>query len=345
MSAAINRGNATSLAVSLVIPGKNVERSIRQCLDAVCPLLRSGQLKEIIFVDDGSSDHSSDIARHYPVHIMRGAGNGPAGARNLGWRAARSPWIWFIDADCVAEPDSLRFLVDLAQEPSVAAVSGSYSNAVSHSMLACLIHEEIIQRHLAMPAEVDYLATFNVLYRRELLERVGGFDEYFRKPSAEDAELSYRISQCGMRLLFEMRSRVQHFHATNLWPYLKVQARHGYYRIWMYMRHPKYMRGDAYSSATDHVQPPLAMIALLLLPLAFVSELRWLLLIPLLFLAIAQIPMTRHLARRLGPKYCLFAAMSYIRSFARGLGMTWGVLRFGVAFLRRRHLEHDFKKV
>ncbi len=344
-NAEVIQKDAAPLAVSLVIPGRNVERTLGPCLDAVCPLLQSGKLKEIIFVNDASIDRSADIASRYPVCIVQGVGAGPATARNLGWRAARSPWIWFIDADCIAEADALDILVEAAQEPSVAAVSGSYSNAVTHSTLACLIHEEIVQRHLSMSRDVDYLATFNVLYRRELLEMVGGFDEYFKKPSAEDAEISYRISQCGMRLLFDIRSRVQHFHATALGKYLRVQARHGYYRMWMYMRHPERIKGDAYSGTVDHIQPPLAMMVLISLPLLLLPGWRWLPLLPAGCLLLAQIPMTRRLVGRAGPKYFMFAPLSFIRSFARGLGMTWGMVRHGFAAFRNRKPNQHLNNV
>jgi glycosyltransferase involved in cell wall biosynthesis len=335
----VNRKNNKSSTISLVIPGKNVERTIGPCLDAVCPLLDSGELSEILFVDDASNDGSASVARRYPVRLVSGTGAGPGAARNRGWREAQSPWIWFVDADCVAEPDALRILAESMAYPGISGIGGSYGNAVPGSLLACMIHEEIVERHLSMPREVDYLATFNVLYRREMLEQIDGFDEYFK--TAQDAELAYRIAQKGGRLLFDIRSRVKHFHPTHLWPYLRVQARHGYYRVWMYVRHSSRIMGDAYSSMVDHVQPLLAMVVLILLPLVFVSGVRWWPLIPILLLAFAQIPMTQKLIRRVGLRYGLFAALSFARSFARGIGMIWGVLRLGTALIGVKLLQCD----
>lgn len=196
--------------VSLVIPGRNCERTIGPCLDAVVAILeRSGSpLEEIIFVDDGSTDDTREIVAAAPVTLLGGRGAGPGAARNLGWRAARNPLVWFVDADCVAAPDALDLLVPHLDDPRVAAVSGSYGNLRPGSLLPTLIHEEIIERHLAMSVEVDFLATFNVLYRREALERVGGFDERFLK--GQDAELSFRVMEAGWTLRFEARSRVRH---------------------------------------------------------------------------------------------------------------------------------------
>jgi glycosyltransferase involved in cell wall biosynthesis len=187
--------------VTLVIPGRNAARTLCPCLDAVAPLLEARELEEIIFVDDGSADDTAAVAAGYPVRVVPGAGTGPGYARNLGWRAARTPLVWFIDSDCVAEPDALGLLLQQLADPKAAGASGSYGNMRPDSLLACLIHEEIVERHRRMPGDVDYLASYNVLYRRDVLEHVGGFDEgNFNEPGApgaEDIELLFRLHDAG----------------------------------------------------------------------------------------------------------------------------------------------------
>ena len=129
------------------------------------PISNPASLKEIIFVNDGSTDNTAEIVSRYDVRCINGPGQGPGAARNLGWRAAKTSLIWFMDADCVAEPDALSILLQHMEDPKVAGVGGSYGNMHPDSLLACLIHEEIVERHRTMPPEVNYLATFNVLYR------------------------------------------------------------------------------------------------------------------------------------------------------------------------------------
>jgi GT2 family glycosyltransferase len=320
--------------VTLVIPARNAARVLRACLGAAAPLLGKHGLEEIIVVDDGSTDETAAVAAEYPVRVLRGPAGGPGAARNVGWRAAASPLVWFIDSDCVAEPDALPLLLAHLDDPAVAGAGGSYGNMRPDSLLACLIHEEIVQRHRSMCAEVDYLATFNVVYRREALEAVGGFDEgQFNgpgAPGAEDIELAFRLHDNGYRLRFEPRSRVGHFHLTHLGRYLRSQRLHGYFRVWLYLHHRARAAGDSYSGLLDHLQPPLAMLTLASLPLA----LAWLpfALVPAglaLLLHCLQLPMTARLCRRTGSaRYLWFAPLAALRAFARGIGMSYATLRF-----------------
>ncbi|MEM9589673.1 MAG: glycosyltransferase [Planctomycetota bacterium] len=236
-------------SVTLVIPGRNCASTLDRCLSSVVPLKSSGQLEEIIFVDDGSTDATAEIAARYPVRVIRGTGQGPGSARNLGWQAAESELIWFIDSDCVAEPDALKKLLPHMTDPEVAGVGGSYSNLYPDSLIATLIHEEILARHRRMPQSVNFLATFNVIYRRYVLQYVDGFDESLKL--AQDAELAYRIIAAGHRLRFEFESRVGHHHPRSFWRYLRTQCRQGSYRMKLYRSHPSMVSGDSYAGLID----------------------------------------------------------------------------------------------
>jgi glycosyltransferase involved in cell wall biosynthesis len=327
--------------VTLIIPGRNAERTIRDCLDAAVPLLGQDGLSEIIFVDDGSNDSTPHIVGEYPVICLQIEAKGPGGARNVGWRAARTPLIWYMDADCVVEPDALRLLLPHLEDPEVAGVGGSYANARPDSLLASLIHEEIRERHFSMGAEVDYLGSFNVVYRRDVLESVGGFDEEnFNAPGApgaEDADLSYRIAKLGHRLRLEPRALTGHHHPTRLRSYLRSQRLHGYWGARLYARHRERALGNSYSSIVDHVQPVVAVAALVGLPILALPRVRgvWLALFLALFLL--HLPMTWRLMRRTGEwRMVWHAPLGMVRAVARGVGMSLGILREVADLLRPR---------
>ena len=328
--------------VTLVIPGRNCASTLDRCLSSVVPLLSvvdlakdpgterclarsTTALREIIFVDDGSTDATPEIAARYPVRLIQGTGQGPGAARNLGWQAAETDLIWFIDSDCVAEPDALEKLLPHMNNPDVAGVGGSYANLYPDSLVATLIHEEIVARHRRMKREVDFLATFNVIYRRSVLAELSGFNETLKL--AQDAEFAYRVRAAGHCLNFELESRVGHHHPRNVWRYLKTQARQGYYRIKLYRQHPTKISGDSYAGMLDYVQPPLALLTLTLLPLCGLDTRAWVLVaISLIFLVLAQAPLAWRIFSGLNVRTILFVAFGTFRSFARGIGMASGII-------------------
>ncbi len=308
-----------------MIPGRNCAATVRECLDALVPMLEGPALGEIIFVDDGSVDGTVDLVQQYPVTLIRGEGQGAGAARNLGIAAAKYELIWFVDSDCVAEPDALDRLLPYLDDAKVGGVGGSYANCVPHSLLACLIHEEIVERHLSMPAKVDFLATFNVVYRKRVLDEINGFDVRFLK--GQDAELSFRVMAAGYALRFDRSSRVGHYHETNLRRYLKIQRQQGFWRVRLHLSHKGHATGDSYSNLLDHGQPPLAMLTLATAPLSFVPGFSWVPGMVLGGLVLATVPMTWRLLRRLRePKYVVYGWMSMVRAFWRGFGLTCGTL-------------------
>lgn len=312
--------------VSLVIPGRNAERTLATCLEAVTPMLRRGEIGEILFVDDGSTDGTASVVGRYPVKVIAGEGRGPGAARNLGWRAARGTLIWFIDSDCVAELGALSLLRLHLDDAEVVGVGGSYDNMEPDSLVACLIHEEIRERHLAMPERVDYLGSFNVLYRRAALEETGGFDEAL--VTGEDADLSYRLIRRGHALEIEKRSLVGHFHATRLGPYLRAQRSHGVYAVKLYLKHPGRAGGNSYAQLLDHLQPPLAAVAVASVVLIPWPILRWITVAAWVALVLAQLPMTLRLTKRTrSSRYLWFAPFGAARAVARAVGMVEGVVR------------------
>jgi glycosyltransferase involved in cell wall biosynthesis len=314
------------MKVSLVIPGRNVAGTIGGCLEAAAQMIGQHGLEEIIFIDDGSNDSTKKIVQQYPVRYIRKEAKGPGAARNTGWQAAGGEIIWFVDADCIAEINALPILLRYMNDLQIAGAGGSYGNARKDSLLACLIHEEIVERHHHMPSRVNFLASFNVLYRREILNCVGGFDERYLK--AQDAELAYRIRETGCQLAFDPRSRVAHYHPVKLFSYLRTQCSQGYWRIFLYTLHPRKMVGDSYSSVADHIQPILASTIMLTLPMYFFTPFLWSSLLSLILLVLVQLPMTLRLAKRCGNRYLLFAPMSFSRSFARGIGMMAGIFSY-----------------
>ncbi len=71
-----------SPSVSVVVPGRNCARTVRDCLTAIIAAARESPIQEIIFVDDGSADGTAAIVSDLPVTYMADDGKGAGAARN-----------------------------------------------------------------------------------------------------------------------------------------------------------------------------------------------------------------------------------------------------------------------
>jgi glycosyltransferase involved in cell wall biosynthesis len=324
------------MKVSIVIPAYNAANTISSCIEACYAQDYPG--REVIVVDDGSTDDTEDIVRRHPVRYLRQDNAGPASARNRGWRAATGEVICFTDSDCVPAHDWVSKLVEEYTSKEIGGVGGTYDIVNDHSLLASCVHEEIVQRHLRMPRQVNYLGSFNVSYRRTVLEQIGGFYESYRMASGEDNELAYQVIKRGYRLIFTKDARVAHHHPEHLLRYLKQQFWHGYWRVKIYRRHPGMVRGDSYGGHLDFLQPPLALALLCMLPFSFWGFGATVLLALLLLYLALQLPMALAIVKRTGKmNYLSLAFITFLRGFARGTGMAWGIFRFFIieSILRR----------
>jgi GT2 family glycosyltransferase len=312
--------------VSIVIAAHDAERTLPLALRACRDQDLEGAL-EVIVVDDGSRDRTATVAESAGARVVRQENAGPAAARNRGWREAAAPIVLFTDADCVPRRDWARRL-SRAIDDRFAVAGGSYGIANPGHPLAEIVHAEILWRHARLPESVEFAGSYNLGARRSALERVGGFDESFPVPSAEDNDLSYRLRDAGFAIRFVREAIVDHHHPVSLTRYLREQSRHGTWRVFLYGTHPGRLRGDGYSGPTDFVAPPLAMLSLAWLPFAWVhpgllaaSALAFSLVVALSSLLAVRVSMYHGSAAPLA-----LAPLAALRAYARGWGMVKGVV-------------------
>ena len=99
--------------ISVIIPVYNVEKYIRECIESV--LNQTLKDIEIIAVNDGSRDNSIKIIEEYlsdaRLKIINKENGGASFARNIGMKAARGEYIYFIDSDDFINEDVLEVSV------------------------------------------------------------------------------------------------------------------------------------------------------------------------------------------------------------------------------------------
>jgi GT2 family glycosyltransferase len=239
----------------VIIPARNAEAVLGDCLDALSAGCGDGQRGHVIVVDDGSRDGTAALAKAHGARVLRLPGRGPAAARNAGAAAAETDVIVFLDADCVPEPDCIAALVAPFADPAVAGVRGSYTSH-QRSLVARFVQLELEEKQAQMRAsrQTAIIDTACAAYRRAVFWAYGGFDERFPATSAEDVDLSFRMAADGEQLVYAPEARVRHRHPSNLRRYLWRKVRFGYFRAQLYGRFPKRVQQDGYTPRLMPVQ-------------------------------------------------------------------------------------------
>ena len=177
---------------------------------------------ELILVDDRPAGAPLDAVRPGlpPVRVVRTGGGGPARARNLGWRTARTEWIAFLDDDVVPDRDWFdRLDSDLADlAPDVAGSQGRVRVPLPEDR-----RPTDWERGTAGLATSSWI-TADLAYRRAALARVGGFDERFPRAFREDSDLALRVMDADGRLVRGERRITHPVRPADRWISLRVQA-------------------------------------------------------------------------------------------------------------------------
>lgn len=203
--------------VSVIVPVLNAEPTLRACVEALLAQDYPAERREIIFVDNGSTDRSAELLAKYPVRVVTERRlRGPGSARNQGIRASAGEVLAFTDADCIASEGWLRAIVEPHADPGVGACAGKVLPAPPRTLVerycaeSGIMSQEFAIQHPYLPAA----QTCNASYRRIALEQVGLFDVGLR--TGEDTDLAWRLQlESGFRIAYEPSAVVYHRHRAS----------------------------------------------------------------------------------------------------------------------------------
>jgi glycosyltransferase involved in cell wall biosynthesis len=191
--------------ISVIIPTYNRAHCVNDAIDSV--LSQSFQDIEVIVVDDGSTDGTSEVLRAYEdrLKVIRQSNGGVSAARNNGIRAARAEWIAFLDSDDTWEKNKLKIQAeDLEENPgAVAHIADAFVNDPANPLPSMFqlwgLRSEFTSVKFRERPLLDVLrAWFMVsccVIRREAIEAAGYFDTSIR--IFEDFDLLTRVALEG----------------------------------------------------------------------------------------------------------------------------------------------------
>jgi glycosyltransferase involved in cell wall biosynthesis len=204
---------AGSLLVSVIVPARNEEASLGECLASLST--QEGVPFEIIVVDDHSTDRTREIAFSFPgVRVIEAdpLPKGWTGKNNAVWsgvRAARGQWLLFTDADTVHQPGSLARALAEVQESGAELLSYSPQQiAVTFCEMATL---PVVFAELARQYSLEKVNDPNsqvaaangqyILVKREAYDAVGGHAAV-AGDILEDVALARAVKSSGRRIRF-----------------------------------------------------------------------------------------------------------------------------------------------
>lgn len=190
----------------MIVPARDVEAHIGSALTALAAQ-RTRREWELVVVDDGSRDATAAIVERAGgrARLIRGPGAGAAAARNMGAAAARGRVLAFTDADCAPAPDWL--------DAALSAIDAGHDLVQGQVIAAPGVPIGPWDRTVWVQSEYGLYETANLIVRRELFERVGGFIAPFHhsgRPLGEDVYFGWRARRAGGRTTFAADAVVHH---------------------------------------------------------------------------------------------------------------------------------------
>jgi len=316
------------MKASVIVPVRNGSAVIHRCLHALASQDLPRDQYEIIVVDDGSTDDTVAFVAGFPdVRLLSTPPRGPAAARNRGIAAAQGDVILFTDADCAPRSDWARTMLDGLERSGADGAKGIYETH-QRSLVARFVQIEYETRYarMARRAHIDFIDTYSAAYRREVLTKVGGFDERFPFPSVEDQELSFRVTERGYRLAFVPDAVVDHLHAATVRAYARKKFRIGYWKVAVLAAHPGRAIDDAHTPQSLKAQIILTyLLGATLLASPLLATLLPAALIGASLLA-TWAPFIAYAARRDLAVTAVCPGLLLVRAAALGAGFAWGLL-------------------
>ncbi|GAQ55759.1 bifunctional polysaccharide deacetylase/glycosyltransferase family 2 protein [Streptomyces acidiscabies] len=207
-------GPEVTRRVSVVVPAYNEKECIANTLES---LARSTHPIEVIVVDDGSTDGTSEIARDAAtrlgmdnVRVVRQENAGKPAALNNGVRSASCDIVVMMDGDTVFEPDAVHQLVQPFADPGVGAVAGNAKVGNRNTVIGAWQHIEYVMGFNLDRRMYDLLRCMPTIpgaigaFRRDAVLQAGGMSE---DTLAEDTDITIAMHRAGWQVVYQEHAR------------------------------------------------------------------------------------------------------------------------------------------
>ncbi len=242
--------------VSVVIPMRNEQESIEANLRALAANDLPKEEFEIIVVDGMSEDGSAERAEALLCQmgngrVLKNSRRITPVALNMGVEAARGDVIIILGAHSAVFPDFLTKSLEVLERTAADCVGGTLIHGSSDTLLANVIN--VAQncpfgsggagfRYSDKPGYVNTVP-FGA-YRREVFEKIGGFDESLYK--GQDAEFNFRMVESGLKIYYSPEIKTRYFSRSSLRRLFRQFVAMGWSKVFVFYLHPRLLRAYYY---------------------------------------------------------------------------------------------------
>lgn len=241
-------------AISVIMPCYNRDFDLLRVLQAY-DQQTTNSLFEVIAIDDASSDKTFEILnayrpQNYTLKVFRQEKNqGPAAARNRGIQAASAPLLLFVGDDILPSPDFIALHLAAHQNADEhTAILGRTVWPVDITLNSLMTYidgigaQQFSYYYLRDGQEYDFrhFYTSNVSIKTSFLKSLPvWFDTDFVYAAFEDAELAYRLSLRGLKIIYHAEIVAHHYHYHTLWTFTRRQFLAGQMACVLVRKHPE----------------------------------------------------------------------------------------------------------
>ncbi len=329
----MNQSHAWRPKVSIIVPMRNEEKYIARCLSALVAQDYPAELLEILVVDGRSDDRSRDIvldwaARHNHIRLLDNYERKTPAGFNVGIKAATGDLIGLVSAHCEVETDYVSQCVYHLEKTGADNVGGPM-RPVSKTfwgktiVLSTTSPFGVGDSRFHYSQKEQFVDTVYMgMYRREVFDRIGLFDESLIRN--QDYELNYRLRAAGGRIFCTPAIKSWYHPRPSLSDLWRQYFQYGFWKSRVIRKHPA-------STRWRHLVAPAFVLAVLgsAVLTAFIPAV-WFILAGVLGLYMAaSLGFSAFLASRHGWKYLPGLPLTFaVIHISWGLGFWWGWIRF-----------------
>ena len=225
--------------ISVLICSYNGASTVETCLASMMRMRYPGEV-EVIFVDDGSTDHTQEIVKKFPSVINITQKNmGLSYARNVAMHAATGEIIVYTDSDCEADEDWLYYIALTLTRSKHVGLGGPNLIPDEGSWVAdCVGLSPGGPTHVMIDDRTaEHVPGCNMAYYRWAGLQVNGFDAQFRS-AGDDVDFIWRLQNNGYSIGFAPSAQVWHYRRNTVKAYLKQQRGYGTAEALLKYKHP-----------------------------------------------------------------------------------------------------------